>query len=132
MRYLLDTCVVSDFVKGVGGTEARLKSVSPSEVCTTTITVMELLYGLALNPKGTQRVAEMIHAFIEAVQVVPYSREAAVATAELRAKLKKAGKPVGFYDILIAGVALSNGLTLVTSNTAEFSRIKGLTLENWR
>ena len=64
--------------------------------------------------------------------MLPYAEGDALARAAVRAALKKQGKPIGAYDILIAGCALSRGLTLVTSNTGEFARIQGLVLENWR
>jgi tRNA(fMet)-specific endonuclease VapC len=51
MRYLLDTCVVSDFVKGEANTSQKLKSVSPEDIAVSAITSMELKYGLANNPQ---------------------------------------------------------------------------------
>ncbi|MBI4191124.1 MAG: type II toxin-antitoxin system VapC family toxin, partial [Betaproteobacteria bacterium] len=54
------------------------------------------------------------------------------ATAALRAALQKKGRPIGAYDVLIAGCALARGLVLVTSNEREFRRVGGLRIENWR
>ena len=50
MKYLLDTCVVSDFVKGEKNTLDRLKNIPPNEIAISSITVMEIQYGIALNP----------------------------------------------------------------------------------
>jgi tRNA(fMet)-specific endonuclease VapC len=56
MRYLLDTCVISDFIKGEPGTLIRLKQTPPNDIAVSIITVMELRYGLALNPQRAQKV----------------------------------------------------------------------------
>jgi tRNA(fMet)-specific endonuclease VapC len=56
MRYLLDPCVISDFIKGEAGTLARFKQTPPVDVAISAITVMELRYGLALNPQRAQKI----------------------------------------------------------------------------
>ncbi len=56
MRYLLDTCVISDFIKGEAGTTARLRQTPPVDIAISAVTVMELRYGLALNPQRAQKV----------------------------------------------------------------------------
>ena len=58
-------------------------------------------------------------------------REAASEAARIRARLERKGTPIGPYDVLIAGLAKSRALTLVTNNTREFSRVRGLSVENW-
>jgi hypothetical protein len=55
MRYLLDTCVISDFIKGEAGTTARLRQTPPVDIAISAVTVMELRYGLALNPQRAQK-----------------------------------------------------------------------------
>ena len=57
--------------------------------------------------------------------------DAATHYAQIRADLKKRGQMIGANDLFIAAHARSLGLRLVTNNAAEFSRVKGLTLENW-
>ena len=42
------------------------------------------------------------------------------------------GRPIGAYDVLIAGCGLARGLIVVTSNVGEFQRVSGLVVENWR
>ena len=74
-----------------------------------------------------------LHAqFLAAIHVLPFDRAAGDEAARLRHELESAGNKVGAYDVLIAGHALAAGLTLVTANTREFSRIAGLRLEDWR
>jgi len=62
---------------------------------------------------------------------LPFDRTAAMAAADIRVDLENRGMVIGPYDLLIAGHALSNHLTLVTSNVGEFQRVTGLKLESW-
>lgn len=132
MTWLLDTCTLSDFAKGESGTIARLKSASPSQVAITSVSVMEVEYGLAKLPVKARAVAPLMRSLMGAVEVLSFTVEDARAAASLRAALESRGRPIGAYDVLIAGVALARGLTLVTSNTREFERVSGLRMENWR
>lgn len=132
MTWLLDTCVLSDFARGEAGTLRRLKAASPAEIAVSAITVMEVEYGLARAPVRAARVGPVMRALLGAINIVPFSAEDARAAAALRAALEGKGRPIGAYDLLIAGCALSRGMALVTSNTREFGRVSGLRLENWR
>ncbi|MGO9060782.1 MAG: PIN domain-containing protein [Candidatus Binataceae bacterium] len=71
-------------------------------------------------------------AFFGAIRVLPYDRKAAEATAKARANLKRRGRPIGAYDVLIAGTTLAYELILVTSNVREFKQVEGLRVEDWR
>jgi tRNA(fMet)-specific endonuclease VapC len=132
MRFLLDTCVLSDFAQGQQLTLERIKAISPKDLATSAITRMEIAYGLALNPRIARRLEPVMDALFETISVLPYDQEAAEATAKARAILKRRGRPVGAYDILIAGTALAYDLTLITSNLREFKQIEGLRIEDWR
>lgn len=132
MRWLLDTCVLSDFARGEPGTLARLKAASPATLAVSAITVMEVEYGLARAPARARRLAPVMHALLDAVAILPYAEEDARASAAVRAALETKGRPIGAYDILIAGTALAQGCALVTANEGEFGRIAGLRVENWR
>ena len=68
---------------------------------------------------------------LAAIRVIPFNRDEAAAAARIRAKLERAGTPLGPMDTLIAGTALAHRATLVTRNTGEFSRVEGLQVENW-
>ena len=63
--------------------------------------------------------------------LAPFAEEHAEAAGSLRTRLERAGTPIGPYDLLIAAHALTERSTLVTANTREFSRVPGLTVENW-
>jgi tRNA(fMet)-specific endonuclease VapC len=131
-RYLLDTCVLSDFARGQTRVLARIKGTPPGELAVTTVTLMEVEYGLRLNAARGQKLRPVMEAFFRSVHVLPLSSDDARATASVRAALKVRGQPIGAYDALIAGCALVHGLIMVTSNTGEFARVEGLTLEDWR
>lgn len=132
MNYLLDTCVVSDFVKGDLHTLNHIKQLSPSMIAISSITLHELKYGLALDHKRAAKISEIIHDFLAPIHILNFSQGDAEAAASIRAQLKQQGRPIGSYDILIAGTALHHKLVLVTSNVKEFSRVDNLKLENWR
>lgn len=132
MSFLLDTCVLSDFARGDSPTLKRIKETAPALLAVSTITAMEIEFGLALNPARARRLAPVMRAVLASVTILPYEERDARATATLRAALQRRGRPIGAYDALIAGTALSRGLVLVSSNESEFSRVTGLALENWR
>jgi tRNA(fMet)-specific endonuclease VapC len=132
MRFLLDTCVVSDFAQGQPLVLARVKAAAPEDLAASSITEMEVAYGLLLNPKLASRLKPVMDAFFGAIRVLAYDRAAAEATARARANLKQRGRPIGAYDVLIAGIALAHELILVTSNVREFRRVEGLRIEDWR
>ena len=132
MQYLLDTCVISDFIKGETGTQNHLKQTSPSDIAVSVITVMELRYGLALNSQRAQKIEPAIAELLSSVTIVPFGFAEADQAAQLRAVLKTQGQPIGAYDLLIAATALAKRLIMVTANQREFERIPNLRLENWR
>jgi tRNA(fMet)-specific endonuclease VapC len=132
MRYLLDTCVISDFIKGEAGTKARLKQTPPVDIAVSAITVMELRYGLALDPQRAQKIEATIASFLSSVTTLPFNTVEAEQAAQIRATLKSQGRPIGAYDVLIAATALQHNLLMVTANQREFDRVPGLQTESWR
>jgi len=132
MKYLLDTCVISDFVKGDANVLTRLKAEQPKNLAISSVSLMEIKYGLALNPARTKKISPILEVLLAMIQVIPYEQQDANATAVIRAHLKKQGTPIGSYDVMIAGCAFNHGLIMVTSNTKEFNRVTGLVLQDWR
>jgi tRNA(fMet)-specific endonuclease VapC len=130
-RYMLDTDTCSYIMKRSNpAVLRRLQAVPVSDVCMSVITKSELLYGVEASPRRTQD-AGALAAFLRYVEVLDFPAAAALHYAEIRADLKKRGALIGANDLFIAAHARCLGLTLVTNNTAEFARAKGLTLENW-
>jgi len=130
MRFLLDTNVVSDLVRNPQGRVAqRIRKVGEAQVCTSIIVAAELRYGAA--KKGSSRLTSQLDAVLAALEVLPFETPADVQYGSLRSLLEQAGKPIGANDLLIAAQALALGHTIVTDNEREFSRVRGLRLENW-
>lgn len=132
MKYLLDTCTVSDFVKGEAGVLSTIKRTSPDQIAISVVTRMEIEYGLLLNPQRAKKLAPILDAFISSIVVLPFDDADAKAAAAIRAVLHQEGRPIGPYDCQIAGCGLARGLVVVTSNETEFRRVGGLRVENWR
>lgn len=132
MKYLLDTCTVSDFVRGDAGVLATMKSTPPDEIAVSVVTRTEIDYGLLLNPQRARKLAPVLNAFLSSITTLPFDEADAKAAASLRAALRQTGRPIGPYDCQIAGCGLARGLVVVTSNVSEFLRVGGLRTENWR
>ena len=95
------------------------------------VVLQELRYGASVHPQS-ERVWQKVEAeILPFVRVIDFDEAAALATGQLQAQLKKAGKLIGVEDIQIAATALSRNLTLVTRNTRHFDHIPGLGVENW-
>jgi tRNA(fMet)-specific endonuclease VapC len=94
------------------------------------IVLFELELGIKKS-KSPQKRIKQLNDLISIVNVLPFGRAEAKASAQIRAQLEKVGTPIGPYDILIAGTALGNQSTLVTHNSEEFKRIKNLNVVDW-
>ena len=128
--YVLDTNTLIYFFKGLGGVSKRVLAVPPKQISIPSIVLYELEVGIARSTSPKKR-RKQLEDFTSLVKVLPFGAEEARSAASIRVDLEKKGRPIGPYDILIAAVALTSQSILVTRNTSEFSRIKGLRLENW-
>ncbi len=130
MRYLLDTNIISDFIKNPKGRAAnRIRRVGREAVFTSVIVAAELRFGVAKN--GSLKLKKRVEEALQALLVEPFEPPADAAYAAIRASLEKQGKSIGGNDLFIAAHALTLGCTLVTANEREFARIEGLNCENW-
>jgi tRNA(fMet)-specific endonuclease VapC len=128
--YLLDTNIISDVIRNPDGHVARhIQRVGPKAIFTSIIVASELRYGCA--KKGSARLLDRVNGLLETIPVLSLDIPTDAEYGDIRAKLEVAGQPIGMNDLLIAAHAQALGLTLVTDNTNEFSRIRGLKLENW-
>ncbi len=131
MRYLLDTNICIYLIKKrPSEVLERFRQHSPQDVSISTITLFELKYGIEKN-QYRQRSEDALAKFLLPLDLINPDRSSAIEAATIRAQLEKEGMPIGPYDLLIAGLARSLGMTLVTSNTKEFERVVGLHVENW-
>ncbi len=129
--YMLDTEICSYVMKRSSQLLLeRLAAVAVADVCMSVVTKGKLLYGVRVSPHPV-RDAGALRALLTYVEVLEFPQEAAEHYADIRADLKERGEPIGANDLLIAAHAMSLGLTLITNNTGEFSRVEGLALENW-
>lgn len=131
MKYILDTNIII-YAKNrrPESVLAKLRSFTPSDLCISSITMAELEYGIAKSSRPDQnRLA--LSLFLSGIEVAPFDEKAARAYGEIRKSLTDRGEPIGANDLLIAAHAMALDLTLVTNNSREFERIRGLRLENW-
>ena len=134
MNYLLDTNVCIALINGSSSMarrryfQAAARKIIPQ---TSTIVAHELWYGVAKSNRVAQN-ANRLNAFLtSAVAVLDFTEQDALAAGEIRAELEGQGQRIGEYDTLIAGQAFCRNLVLVTANTREFGRVKGLAVEDW-
>lgn len=128
-RYLLDTNAIIALLNDKESLFAKkVRQHSPNEICISSIVSHELFYGAFKSTRTEQNVA-----LVECLQfeVLEFDKEDSKVSGEIRALLALSGKPIGPYDVLIAGQAKARNLVLVTNNTNEFSRVSGLIIENW-
>lgn len=129
-RYLLDTNAVSALLKQPDGPVARrLSRHTDDDLCTSIVVECELRYGAA--KRGSPRLTARIEALLRELAIVPLEIGADRRYGAIRLALEKQGTPIGQHDLLIAAQALAMGVTLVTENVREFSRVPGLAVENW-
>jgi tRNA(fMet)-specific endonuclease VapC len=130
--YCFDTDVLSAVIKRDPPLHLirRLAATPPSEQCTTSITLGELLYGVA--KRGSPALADRVRDLIaSAGAVLPFDDAAAEQYGALRARLEHDGRRLAEPDLRIASISLSRDLTLVTANTRHFARVPRLRVENW-
>ena len=130
MPYLLDTNILVYAYQNRGGCRQRLDAHDPAQVHICPINIFEIERGIAKSARP-QALRLFLSATLSRHPLAPLDAVAAQCAGQLRATLERQGQPIGPYDLLIAGIALAQGLTLVTHNTAEFARVPGLALADW-
>ena len=128
--YILDTNTLIYFFKGIGNVSTSLLKKSPRSIGIPTIVLFELEVGIAKSTSPKKRRSQL-ESLTSTVNILPLGQDEVKSAAAIRADLESQGKPIGPYDVLIAGTALANKGVLVTHNTNEFERIAGLQLEDW-
>lgn len=129
MRFLLDTNAVIALLNDPAGNVSRqARRHKPADIGLSAIVAHELYYGAYRSRRRAHNLAIVDGLRFE---IVPFEREDARHAGEVRAVLAERGAPIGAYDVLIAGQARARGMTLVTRNRREFTRVDKLRLENW-
>lgn len=127
---MLDTNILSALLRDPDGPAARhVERVGQRKICTSIIVAAELRYGSA--KKGSAKLQAKVDSLLNTIPVLPFDVPADSEYGQIRAALEATGTTIGANDLLIGAHAHALGLTLVTGNTREFERIRGLAVENW-
>jgi tRNA(fMet)-specific endonuclease VapC len=130
IRGLLDTDTCIYALNGNATVLERLRAHGRTDLFVSAITEAELRVGAAKSSKPV-KMLRILQRFLSAFKIAEFTSEDAAAYAHVRAKLERAGTPIGALDTLIAAQAIARELTLVSNNEREFKRVAGLRLENW-
>ena len=131
MKYLLDTNVCIDAMRGRSEVVSRLRSMSPDDCAISTVSLFELHSGALMSARPLED-GRKVSMFTETFVLLPWDSEAARYAAGVRRNLESLGLRIGACDTLLAGHALALGIPIVTDNVREFGRVTGLKVENWR
>ena len=131
MRYMLDTNICIYAIKHKPEQVfMHLQEHDPIDICISSITYGELVHGVEKS-KSIEKNRVALALLLANIEIMNFDSLAAEHYGKIRSDLEKAGIPIGPLDMMIAGHAKSLGYTVVTNNTKEFERVKGLKLENW-
>ena len=129
MKFLLDTNAVIAIIAANSKVITRLTEHQPGDFGVSSVVMHELYYGVYKSAKLEENLARVDALRFE---VLNLSTGDARAAGEIRADLARKGKPIGPYDLLIAGQAVSRSLVLITNNVREFRRVAGLKYKDWQ
>ena len=136
-KALIDTDILSELIKGIDPIVARNATAYRQAFglyTTSAITIMEIFRGLR-RVQSPQRIARFLQSF-QGEEILSFDQAAAQLAGEISGDLERTGQTIGFADPMIAAIALTQGLDLVTGNTAHFERIvrigHPIALINWR
>jgi tRNA(fMet)-specific endonuclease VapC len=131
--YLIDTNVLSELIKKNPNPHfmARLRSTPVDALFSASICLMELRYGVLKRGNPIELWTKIERQILPRIGILPFAYKEAMKAGELIHHLYSIGQPIGIEDIMIASIALANGLTVVTSNIKHFARVPDLNTENW-
>lgn len=131
MIYLLDTNIVSYWMRGDEKLISKIKSHKPSELSICTVTLAEIYYGIEKSPVKKKERRNKIESISSQLEIHPFDELAALKYSIIRSQLEKAGLIISERDLQIASIAMANKLIVVTHNIKEFNRIVKLGVEDW-
>jgi tRNA(fMet)-specific endonuclease VapC len=135
VSHVLDTnSVIDHFRRGpASNVTARLLAAPPGSVHLSSVVLAELYYGAEFGPPVHRaNNLALINQLRQHFTSLPFDDRAAEEYGRIRAHLAALGTPIGPNDLMIAAIARANQMTLVTHNMTEFSRVPGLTIEDWQ
>jgi tRNA(fMet)-specific endonuclease VapC len=128
-KYLIDTNTCIFFIKGNYDLKKKFEKVNLDNCFISEITLAELKFGVE-NSERKEKNQIALDNFVTGIKVVPIFHSLDLYAKE-KARLRKAGTPIDDFDILIGVTSVTHNLIMVTNNTREFVRIKGINLEDW-
>jgi tRNA(fMet)-specific endonuclease VapC len=134
VNYLLDTnaCIALINRTSAAVQSRSQKALSRGEqICVSSVVTFDLSYGIAKSVRQAENTQRLETFLAGPITSLPFDDADARVAGSIRSALQVDGTPIGAYDLLIAGQALARQLTLVTVNVSEFSRIKGLSWQDW-
>ncbi len=132
MNLLLDTNIVSYWMRGDFKILKQLKHYNPCDMVISAITLAEILYGIKKSASKKRERRKKIDAICDQLEVLQFDKKVTTQYAAIRTDLKKRGVPISERDLQIAAIAKANGLCVVTHNTKEFARIPDLEVIDWK
>lgn len=130
MTYVWDTDTCIYWLKGREEIRRKVREIGEGNIGITLITLAELKYG-AYSSQRVERNLKNIENLLQKVKVLNLDQDSVDRFGCIKAELRKRGKLIEDFDILIASMTLANDGILITNNTEHFKRIEGLKLENW-
>ena len=132
MNYLLDTNTCIYFLNERSDPlTRRIKTTHPREIVVCSVVKAELFYGALKSARPVENLRKQ-QEFLQTFDSLPFDDRAADEYGRIRARLEKAGTPIGPNDLLIAAIAIAHDVTVVTHNLGEFKRVEGIKVEDWR
>lgn len=133
MNYLLDTNVCIRLVRRRPDQAliSRVAALPQDAVWLCSVVLMELVYG-ALHSAQPEAGMSAVHKLASVMPCLPFDDIAAREAGRIRHELAAAGTPIGPSDLMIAAIAVANQMVLVTNNTREYARVRGLAIEDWQ
>ena len=131
--YLIDTNVLSELIKKDPDPKfmTKLRTTPTDALFSASICIMELRFGALKRGNPADLWKKIEQQILPRIRVLPFSYKEAMEAGNLTHHLYSIGQPIGIEDIMIASIALSNGLTVVSANTKHFSHVPNLKIENW-
>lgn len=133
MAVLIDASILIEYERGRLNLERHLAQRQQEEFFLSVVTASELLHGVhrAVQPEVRTKRSAFVEALLERFPLLPIDLATARAHAQVWAELAAAGKMIGPNDLWLAATGLAHGLTMVTANVREFTRVPGLIVEVW-
>jgi len=131
MKFLLDTNIVSYWMRGDERIIKRLSEKTPRDLALSAITYAEILYGIEKSPVRKRERKKKLDLIAGRIEIFPFDAEASRHYAPIRAHLERKGTVISERDLQIAAIGRANGFGIVTHNVKEFTRIPELTVEDW-